>query len=149
MVTLDLHVEARSMEYMELLFSVFTAILAVFVAVFPVVFLFLQQRWFQSGQGDAHQEKEKTAAGFVFAESKFLEKAMVSQRRRFDLLVDMPEKILDQIMDVVNNVPGEDGHPLQVRVVGRSEAIPDVGQHAGLLSFCPSCSSTCFSSVCL
>jgi hypothetical protein len=45
--------KARSMEYLELLLPVFTAILAIFVTVFAVVFFFLQQRWFQSGHGEA------------------------------------------------------------------------------------------------
>jgi hypothetical protein len=46
------------------------------------------------------------AAWFAVAESKFRETAANSQRRRLDLLLaDMSEKILDQIMDVVENVP--------------------------------------------
>jgi hypothetical protein len=44
------------MEYLKLLFPVFTAIFA----GFAVVFFFLQQRWFQSGHGDTQEQKEKT-----------------------------------------------------------------------------------------
>jgi hypothetical protein len=46
--------------------------------------------------------KARPAAWFAFAESQFREKAIISQRSRFDLLLAaMPEKILDQVMDVV------------------------------------------------
>jgi hypothetical protein len=39
-------------------------------------------------------------------ESKFREKAIISQRRWFDLLLTaLPEKVLDQVMDVVDSVP--------------------------------------------
>jgi hypothetical protein len=76
------------MEYLELLFPIFMAILAIFVAFFAVVFLFRQQRWFQSRHGDSGdtlQQKEETlilppfwasrlTAWFVFAESKFWKK---------------------------------------------------------------------------
>jgi hypothetical protein len=44
-------------------------------------------------------------AWFNFAERKFWEKAIIPQSRRFDLLAAMPEKILEQVMDVVDNVP--------------------------------------------
>jgi len=102
------------MEFVDLLSLVLVAILAIFVAA-AVVFVFLQ-RWSWLGHGNALQ-KEKTvtlppfwaarpAAWFAFAESKFREKAIISQRRRFDLLLAaMPERILDQVMDVVDNIP--------------------------------------------
>jgi hypothetical protein len=42
-------------------------------------------------------------ASFAFARDKFREKSIISQ---FDLLLaTMPEKILDQVMDVVDIVP--------------------------------------------
>ena len=97
------------MAWMAVMAVVFAAV--VFAAV---VFVFLY-RWSLIGRGDALQ-KEKTvtlppfwaarpAAWFAFAESKFREKAIISQRRRFDLLLAaMPEKILDQVMDVVDNI---------------------------------------------
>ena len=106
------------MEYVDLLSMAWMAVMAVvFAAVVfaAVVFVFLY-RWSLIGRGDALQ-KEKTvtlppfwaarpAAWFAFAESKFREKAIISQRRRFDLLLAaMPEKILDQVMDVVDNIP--------------------------------------------
>ncbi len=81
-----------------------------------VVFVFLPQRWSLAGHSDAQQPKEKTvillpfcaarpAAWFAFAESKFREKAIISQWRRFDLLLAaMPGKILDQVMDMVGNI---------------------------------------------
>jgi hypothetical protein len=48
----------------------------------------------------------RPAAWFTFAENKFCEKAVNSQRRHFDLLLAaIPEKILDNIMDVVDNIP--------------------------------------------
>jgi hypothetical protein len=48
----------------------------------------------------------RPAAWFVFSVGKFQEKAVVSQCQQFDiLLVALPEKILYQIMDVVENVP--------------------------------------------
>jgi hypothetical protein len=99
--------EARSIEYHELLLPLFTAILAIFIAVFAVVIFFLKQRWFQSGPGDALAAEGKVcdlaaipgcfrpAAWLAFAEIKFREKAVASQRRCFDLLLAaMPEKIL-------------------------------------------------------
>jgi hypothetical protein len=101
------------MEFVDLLSMALVAIMAVVFAA--VVFIFLH-RWSWFGHGDAWQ-KEKTvtlppfwaarpAAWFAFAESKFREKAIISQRRRFDLLLAaMPEKILDQVMDVVDNIP--------------------------------------------
>jgi hypothetical protein len=47
----------------------------------------------------------RLTAWFSFAESKFRVKAADSQQRRFDLLLEaMTEKILDQIMDMVENV---------------------------------------------
>ncbi len=82
-----------------------------------VVFIFLH-RWSWLGHSEALQ-KEKTvtllpfcvarpATWFAFAASKFREKAIISQWRRFDLLLAaMPEKILDQVMDVVDNIPGD------------------------------------------
>jgi hypothetical protein len=73
-VTLDL--ATRSMEY--LLLPVFETSIAVFFAVFLVVFLLPQQRWFWLGHSDAQQQQEKSlilphlwAAWFAFAESKF------------------------------------------------------------------------------
>jgi hypothetical protein len=58
-VTLDF--EARSMEYLELLLPVFTAILAIFVAVFAVVFFYLQQRWGSRRDTETPwQQKEKS-----------------------------------------------------------------------------------------
>jgi hypothetical protein len=99
--------EARSIEYHELLLPLFTAVLAIFIAVFAVVIFFLKQRWFQSGPGDALAAEGKVcdlaaipgcfrpAAWLAFAEIKFREKAVASQRRCFDLLLAaMPEKIL-------------------------------------------------------
>jgi hypothetical protein len=66
---------------------------SVFVTVSSVFFLFLL-RWFGS------------VAWFAFTECRFREKAVVYQRHRFYLLLGaMPEKILDQIIDVVENVP--------------------------------------------
>jgi hypothetical protein len=48
----------------------------------------------------------RPSAWFAFAERTFWEKAIIPQRLRFDLLLAaMPEKILDQVMDVVDNVP--------------------------------------------
>jgi hypothetical protein len=48
----------------------------------------------------------RPAAWFAFAESKFPEKAVLSQRRCFDLfLAAMRENILDQVMDVVESYP--------------------------------------------
>ncbi len=90
MVTLDL--ATRSMEFLDLLYPVIISILEVFVAVSSVVFVFLLQRRSLAGHGHAQQLKEKTvilspflaarkAAGFVFAESKFREKTIISQRR--------------------------------------------------------------------
>jgi hypothetical protein len=76
------------MEYLELLFPVFTAIFA----IFAVAFFFLQQQWCQSGHGVTQQQKEKTVIlppfwqlgwrrpWFAFAESKFRKKAMVIHR---------------------------------------------------------------------
>jgi hypothetical protein len=43
----------------NLLLPVFTSILAIFIAVFDVVFVFLQQWWFQLGYCDSQQQKEK------------------------------------------------------------------------------------------
>ncbi len=74
------------------LYSVIISILVAFVAVSSVVFVFLLQRWSLAGHGHAQQLKEKTvillpfwaarpAAWFVFAESKFREKTIISQRR--------------------------------------------------------------------
>jgi hypothetical protein len=103
------------MEFVDLLYLAVVAILAIFIAVAAAILDFLQQ-WSRLGHGDALQ-KEKTvilppfwvaspAAWFAFAESKFREKAIISQWRRFDLLLAaMPEKILDQVMDVVDNIP--------------------------------------------
>jgi hypothetical protein len=58
-------------------FPVFETSIAVFVAVFLVVFLLPQQRWFRLEHSDAQQQKEKSvillpfwAAWFGFAESK-------------------------------------------------------------------------------
>jgi hypothetical protein len=48
----------------------------------------------------------RPAAWFAYAESKFCKKAVTSQQRHFDLLLAaILEKILDNIMDVVNNIP--------------------------------------------
>jgi hypothetical protein len=48
----------------------------------------------------------RPAAWFAFAKSKFREKTVVSQRRCFNLpLAAMPEKTLDQINEVVDNMP--------------------------------------------
>ncbi len=50
-------------------------------------------------------------AWFAFTDSMFWEKAAVSQRQRFDLiLAAMPEKILDRIMDMVDNLPEDFPH---------------------------------------
>jgi hypothetical protein len=68
------------MEY--LLLPVFEPSIAIFVAVFLVVFLLPQLRWFRLGHSDAEQQQEKSvilpplcaprpAAWFAFAESKF------------------------------------------------------------------------------
>jgi hypothetical protein len=99
-VTLDL--ATLSMEFLDLLYLTVVYILAIFVVVSSVVFVFLQQRWSLAGHGDAQQQKEKTVIFlggqvgtlFDFAESKFREKAIIYQWRRFDLLsAAMPEKI--------------------------------------------------------
>jgi hypothetical protein len=84
------------MEFVDLLYLAVVAILAIFIDVTAVIFVFLQW-WSWLGHGDALQ-KEKTvillpfraarpAAWFAFTESKFREKAIISQRRRFDLLL--------------------------------------------------------------
>jgi hypothetical protein len=94
------------MEFVDLLSMVLMAVMA-------VVFIFLHL-WSWLGHGDALQkEKMVTLPPFWvarpvawFAESKFREKAIIPQRRRFDLLLAaMPEKIFDQVMDVVDNIP--------------------------------------------
>jgi hypothetical protein len=86
------------MEFVDLLYLVVVAILAI---------LIFMQRWSWLGHGDGLQ-KEKTvilppywaarlAAWFAFAEGKFREKDIISQWRRFDvLLAAKPEKILDR-----------------------------------------------------
>jgi hypothetical protein len=101
------------MEFVDLLSLALAAILAIVFAA--VIFVFLHW-WSWLGHGDALQ-KEKTvilppfwvarpAAWFAFAESQFREKAIIFQRRRFDLLLaTLPEKIRDQVMEVVDNVP--------------------------------------------
>jgi hypothetical protein len=43
---------------------------------------------------------------FAFAESKFREKTIISQWRRFELLLAaMLEKVLEQVMDSMDNIP--------------------------------------------
>jgi hypothetical protein len=105
------------MECLYQLYLVCISIFAIFVAVSSVVFVFLQRRWPQLGHGDSNLQKEKTvilppfwaawpAAWFAYAKSKFRKKAVTSQQRRFDfLLVAIPEKILNNIMDEVDSVP--------------------------------------------
>jgi hypothetical protein len=90
--------------------------MAVIMVASSIILAFFQRRWSLSGHGDSQQQKERSvilppfwitrpAAWFVFAESKFREKAIISQRRRFDLLLAaLPERVLDQVMDVVDNI---------------------------------------------
>jgi hypothetical protein len=47
------------MEFLDLIYLAIMSILAIFVAVSSVVFIFLQQRWYLAGHGDAQQQKEK------------------------------------------------------------------------------------------
>jgi hypothetical protein len=54
-VTLDL--ATHSMEFLDLIYLAIMSILAIFVAVSSVVFVFLQQRWSLAGHGDAQKEK--------------------------------------------------------------------------------------------
>jgi hypothetical protein len=103
------------MEFLDLLHLVVVANLPIFIAA-AFVFVFLQRRWSLMVHGDALQQKEKTiilppfwaarpVSLFAFAESKLNEKTIISQRRRFDLLLAaMPEKILDQVMAEVDNI---------------------------------------------
>jgi hypothetical protein len=69
------------MEFLDLLYLVIVAILAIFVVVSAVAFVFLQQQWPLMGHGDTLEQKEKTiilppfwaarsASLFAFAESK-------------------------------------------------------------------------------
>jgi hypothetical protein len=48
------------MEFLNLFYLVIVAILAIFVAISTVVFIFLLQWWSLMGHGDALQQKEKT-----------------------------------------------------------------------------------------
>jgi hypothetical protein len=98
---------------LQIFFFFFFLLLAAFFVVFFSYVVKMQQ--FQPGQQG--QEREKTvvlppfwasrpAAWFAFAESKFRQKAVDSQRKMFDLLLAaLPEKVLDQVMDVVANIP--------------------------------------------
>jgi hypothetical protein len=139
--------------------------LAIFFAVSSVAFAFLQQPWCQWRHGDAQQQNKtillpfwvaRPAAWFAFAESKFRENAVFSQEQRFNLLLAaMPEKILDQIMDKVENVPEDSPYEMlnacllethtlsdqeKMDVLFKSE--PLVGQKpsqmmANMLAYCP------------
>jgi hypothetical protein len=61
-----------------------------------------------SRRKDSHLDAflDGQAGGMVaFVQSKFREKAINSQRQWFDLLLAaLPEKVLDQVMDVVDNI---------------------------------------------
>jgi hypothetical protein len=83
-----------------------------------LVFILLQQQcmvhWQDMAMPSAEGEDSHLAAflggpagaWFAFAESKVREKAIISQLQWFDLLLAaMPEKILVQVMDMVDNVP--------------------------------------------
>jgi hypothetical protein len=101
------------MEYQEILFM---AVMAIIMMFSSIIFAFVQRRWSPSSHGDSPQQGEKSvilppfwttrpAAWFIFVESKFREKNIISQRRRFDfLLAALPERVLDQVMDVVDNI---------------------------------------------
>jgi hypothetical protein len=89
-----------------LLLPVIESRIADFVAVFVVVFHFLQQQC--SGHREAQQQKKfcrlSGRPGRQF--SSLSPKGNSRRRRRFDLLLAaLPEKVLDQIMDVLENVP--------------------------------------------
>jgi hypothetical protein len=104
------------MESLDQIYMVCCSIFALFVAVSSVGFVFLQQRWLQPGHGNSKLQKEKMvvlptfwaarpAAWFAYSESKFCKKAVTSQQQRFYfLLAAIPEKILDNIMDVADSV---------------------------------------------
>jgi len=50
----------------------------------------------------------RLGAWFAFVESKFSEKAVDKQARKFVLLLAaLPEKVLDQMIDVVDNMPAD------------------------------------------
>jgi hypothetical protein len=94
---------------------------ALLTAIFVIVngYLLQQRRLHPDCPVVQQQEKERTvtllpfwasrpAALLACEESKFREKAMDKQARKFDrLLVALPEKVLDQGMDVVDNVPAD------------------------------------------
>ncbi len=67
MVTLDL--ATHSMEFLDLLYLAIVAILAIFVTVSSIVFVFLQQ-WSLVGHSDAQQQgKESHLAAFLGSEA--------------------------------------------------------------------------------
>jgi hypothetical protein len=138
---------------LDLHYLAVVAILAIFVAVTAVVFVFLQQRWSLKTDILPPFWAARPASWFAFAEGKFREKAIISQWRHLDLLLAaMSEKILDQVMDVVDNIPEdfpyatlksllletlsdhEKSEILYKSAFGWPETVSDAGQHAGLLS---------------
>jgi hypothetical protein len=106
------------MEFVDLLYMAIMAITAMFVSISSVIFVFLQQGWsFRDMVTPSSRRRTRSpchvamlpcchVVWFAFAESKFREKTIISQWRRFELLLAaMLEKVLEQVMDSMDNIP--------------------------------------------